>query len=186
MTSNQRWEIWQKDHPWDFWVFRKPEYHRFSALKMLVITMLSAKSKDNCFLPGDLSRDSESPIQADGTNQMSRCLAKTSLAPQIRAVAPESPVVSLSLVSDNLQKGNTSHVTRRGHSPSTLAITHSFTQSGESPRITDYQGWKKRNNLVTCSWGNWGSEKKRASLFSCHLEKTPDQNVSLTLWPLEF
>lgn len=89
--------------------------HRFSALKMLVITVLLAKSKDSCFLPGDLSRDSESPIQADGMNQMSSCSAKTSLAPQIRTVAPESPAVSLSLVSDNLQKGNTSHFTRRGH-----------------------------------------------------------------------
>lgn len=116
--------------------------------------MLSAKSKDSCFLPGDLSRDSESPIQADGMNQMSSCSAKTSLAPQIRAVAPESPVVSLSLVSDNLQKGTQVMLLGEAISSSTLAITHSFTQSRESPRITDYQGRKKCNNLVTCSWGN--------------------------------
>lgn len=72
-------------------------------------------------------------------------------------------------------------------SSSTLAITHSFMRSRESPRITDYQGRKKCNNLVTCSWGNWGSEKKRASLKGpATWRETPDQNVSLTLWPLEF
>lgn len=36
-------------------------------------------------------------IQADGMNQLSSCQAKTSLALKIRAVAPVSPVVSLSL-----------------------------------------------------------------------------------------
>lgn len=36
-------------------------------------------------------------IQADGTHQLSRCQAETSLALTIRAVAPSSPVVSLSL-----------------------------------------------------------------------------------------
>lgn len=97
MASSQKTNL-VNDHPQHLHVFSTHAYHTFPTLTGLGKTGGSATPYARCSLPGDSSCDSDAPIQADGMNQLSRLRAKTSLAPQIRAVAPLSPVVSRSWV----------------------------------------------------------------------------------------
>lgn len=160
---------------------------RFSALKMLVITMLRLKAKT-------IVSYLEISPWLGVTNPGWRNEPDEQVFGQDRSGSPdqscgpwESPVVSLSLVSDNLQKGEHKSCYKEsvpfpfysGHN----TFIHAEWREPQNHRLPDGRNATTLSHVVG---ETEAQRRKEPHSFLCHLEKTQDQNMSLTLWPLEF